>query len=417
MPGRRVGRPEGIGLSPVPASAKVRDRFPALAGSTVFLENAGGSQVPRDVPDRIRDYMTSRYVQLGAGYPLSREADAVVADAHSFARLLVNGESGVSALGSSTTVLLRLLADAFAEAWTPGDEIVLARCAHESNVAPWLRLERAGARIRWWDVDPATGESTLDALRAVVGERTRIVAFPHVSNLLGDIVDVAAATRIAHECGARVVVDGVAYAPHRSVDVEAWGVDFYVLSFYKVYGPHLAALWGTREAFRSVPAPTFFFVPEDDFPYRFEPGGASHEACAGLLGTRDYLAFLAGGTTLDRAGVVRAGRTMTEHELPQQRRLLEFLLERDDVRVIGPARTDESRVGTISFVGTRRSSAEITAALHADGIAVRHGHMYAHRLCQAMKLDPDDGVVRVSLVHYNTLEEIERVIDVLRAAL
>ncbi len=401
----------------MPIPAEIRARFPALQADTAFLENAGGSQVPLDVRDRIARYLTDTYVQLGAGYPRSRQADAVVDEAHAFARLLVNGEGGVSILGASTTILLRLLADAYGEIWSDGDEIVLARAAHESGVAPWLRLERAGAKIRWWDVDPADGSSSLDALREVVGERTRIVAFPHVSNLLGDIVDVAAVTRLAHEAGARVVVDGVAFAPHRAVDVKAWGVDAYVLSFYKVYGPHAAALWVRPDVLREVPAPAFFFLPEDDFPYRFEPGGISHEACAGLLGTRDYFAFLAGQETLDRAGVERAGRTFTECELPLQRRLLEFLRERDDVRVIGPARTDESRVGTISFVSTRRSSAEVTAALHAADVAVRHGHMYAHRLCQAVGLDPVDGVVRVSLVHYNTADEIDRVTSVLADSL
>jgi selenocysteine lyase/cysteine desulfurase len=274
--------------------------------------------------------------------------------------------------------------------------------------------------VRWWEVDPRSFDSPIDALARLLSNRTALVAFPHVSNLLGGVADVAPITELAHAAGARVVVDGVAYAPHRAMDVTSWGVDWYAFSTYKVYGPHMAALWGRREAMAGLEGPNHFFVAADDVPYKLELGGVNHEACAGLLGVRDYLAFLADETEpdrLDRSGVERAFDLMAACELPVQARLIEYLRSRPDVRIIGPAHSRESRVGTVSFVHRSRGSGEITDVVDYSGIAIRSGHMYAHRLCESLGLDPADGVVRISLVHYNTLEEIDRLIDVLQVAL
>ncbi len=398
----------------------IRDRFPALDGDTIFLENAGGSQVPAVVADAIRDYMLSSYVQLGAGYPMSQRATALVDEAHSFVRLLMNGGEGAAILGSSTSALLRMLANCYREALGPGRAVVVAETGHEANVGPWKHLAASGCELRWWKMDTESFSCPIEALDELLDDRVALVAFPHVSNLLGEIVDVAAVTAKAHAAGARVVVDGVAYAPHRAMDVAAWDVDWYAYSAYKVYGPHMAALWGRRDALEELRGPNHFFVPDHDLPYKFELGGASHEGCAGLLGLRDHLAFLAGSgsaDTLGRAGIERAFARMTACELPLQARLLHYLKSRDEITIIGPESDGAERVGTISFVHGSRSSAEITRAVDRSGIGIRHGHMYAYHLCEALGLDPDDGVVRVSLVHYNTLEEIERLIEVLDGAL
>ena len=394
----------------------IRSWFPALAGETVFLENAGGSQVPRSVVERIRDYMLGSYVQLGASYPLSVRASATVDEARSFVKLLFGGDDGEVVLGPSTSALLQMLADCYAKVLEPGSEVVVARCGHEANVGPWVRLERVGVKVRWWEVDPRTFESPIDALAGLLSDRTALVAFPHVSNLLGGVFDVQAITKLAHAAGARVVVDGVAYAPHRAMDVEAWGADWYAFSTYKVYGPHMAALWGRREAMAEVEGPNHFFVAADDVPYKLELGGVNHEACAGLLGVRDYLAFLADEAPLDqldRHGVERAFDVVAACELPVQARLVEYLLSRPEVKIIGPQHARESRVGTVSFVHRSKTSREICDVVDRSGIAIRSGHMYAYRLCEALDLDPADGVVRVSLVHYNTVEEIDRLIAVL----
>ncbi len=399
---------------------RIRAQFPSLSGDVTFLENAGGSQVPAVVADSVRDYMLSSYVQLGAGYPLSKRCTEVVDEAHDFVRLMMNGSGGEVILGPSTSALLEMLAGCYAKTLTPGSEIVVAQTGHEANVGPWKHLERIGFPLRWWEMDPETFTCSLDGLAQLLNDRTALVAFPHVSNLLGEIVDIGAITELVHQSGARVVVDGVAYAPHRAIDVAGWGVDWYAYSTYKVYGPHMAALWGRRDAIRELTGPNHFFVPEDEVPYKFEVGGASHEGCAGILGLRQYLSFLAGvdeTQDLDRAAIERAFDTMTECELPLQARLIDYLQSRGDVRIVGPEDSGATRIGTISFVHEEKSSAEITAVVDRSGIGIRHGHMYAYHLCEAAGLEPEDGVVRVSLVHYNTPEEIERLIEVFDRAL
>jgi len=220
--------------------------------------------------------------------------------------------------------------------------------------------------------------------------------------------------------GARVVADGVAYAPHRAIDVDAWGVDWYVYSAYKVYGPHLAVLYGRDDALAELPGPNHFFIPRDDLPYQFEPGGANHEGCAGLLALGEYLKVLAGedpAAPCDRRVVTAAFADAETLERPLIARLLAYLQSKPGVQVIGSTVLDAHRLGTVSFVHDRLSSREIVAAVDRTEVAIRHGHMYAYRLCQALGLDPDDGVVRASFVHYNTVGEIERLIEVLEGVL
>lgn len=406
---------------PSPTIDAIRAQFPALSGDTILLENAGGSQVPRCVADAIRDYMLSTYVQLGAGYELSQQCTETVHRAHAFINRFMNGEGiGQVILGASDTQLTTMLAECYERAWKPGDEIILCESGHEANIGPWLRLERAGAVIKWWKVDPATGAHSFDDLEQLLTDQTRLVAMVHVSNLLGEIVDLKRVSELAHAAGARVVADGVALAPHRAIDVKQWGVDWYSYSTYKVFGPHMAALFGTNEAMAELDGPNHFFIPKTDVPYKFELGGASHEGCAGLLALGDYLQFIAGddrSKPIDRATIDRAWSVMTQLELPLQERLIDFLRSREDVRLIGPAHGKPTRVPTISFTHRNKSSASIAKAINARGIGMRSGHMYAYRLCKAMGINTNDGVVRISMVHYNTLDEIDRLIDVLNDVL
>ncbi len=399
---------------------QIRAQFPALSGSTVFLENAGGSQVPAVVADRMREYMLSSYVQLGAGYPLSQQATRLVDEAHEFVRLLLGGADGTVILGSSTSALMEMLAHCYSEQLGPEDEVVVAETGHEANIGPWVRLERFGVTVRWWRVDPVTATCSLGELDSLLNERTALVALPHVSNLLGEIVDLEEITRRCHAAGARVVADGVAYAPHRAMDVARWNVDYYAYSCYKVYGPHMAALWARTDAIAELNGPNHFFIPDTELPYKFEIGGVCHEGCAGILALAEYLQTLIDlpeSSRIDRAAIEKAFDVMTACELPVQERLISYLLGRDDVRIVGPAHSGPERVGTISFVHRDLSSRQIVGEIDGSGIAIRHGHMYAYRLCQRLGLDPEDGVVRISLVHYNTPEEINRLIEVLDAVI
>lgn len=403
----------------------MRSLFPALGTDFAFLENAGGSQVPGSVIDAIGDHLRHDCCQLGAGYPASDRATATVERAHRFMDRFVNGEGlGRVILGSSSTSLFHVLAHAYGPTIRPGDEIVVCDQGHEANIGCWLELERAGATIRWWKVDPESGSLSLDALAEVLPDRTRIVAFPQVSNLLGEIVDVAGATRLAHEVGAKVVVDGVAYAPHRAIDVAAWGCDFYAWSTYKVYGPHMGGLFGRFDAFAELRGPNHFFIANDDLPYKFELGGASHEGCAGLNGLAPLLGVLANGANAtpttaddcDRDTIVAAFDAMTELEAPVQSHLLERLAAIPGVRLVGPRSADAGvRVATVSFLHEEIGPEAIVNRVRDAGVGIRHGHMYAHRLCTAMGIEPDPGVVRISAVFYNTIEEVDRCVDAIES--
>lgn len=400
----------------LPDLTSIRAQFPALGGPTIYLENAGGSQMPKCVADAMHRYMTETYVQLGAPYDISRRSSRVIEDAHLWINRFMGGEqSGEVALGPSCTQLVTMLSDCYARRLAPKDEIILCETAHEANFGPWLHLERLGCRIRTWRVEPTSGAASLSDLESLLNDSTRLVCFPHVSNLLGEVVDVAAITAMAHQVGARVVVDGVAYAPHRLMDVALWNVDWYVYSTYKVFGPHMAALYGRHDAWAELEGPNHFFLPGGN-PYKFELGGPNHEGCAGLLALSDYLRFLAeapGEGLTDRGTIERAMTRVAELEAPLQERIIKGLLAVPGVRIIGPNSFGSERVATVSFMHDRWSPSEICAATDAAHIGIRYGHMYAYRLCQAMGIGTDEGVVRVSAVHYNTLEEVDQLVSVL----
>lgn len=391
----------------MPTSAEVRARFPALADGFAFLENAGGSQLPDTVIEATRAYQIGNFVQTGAGYPKSQTATAVVKEAHVFAEELVNaGSAGKVALGPSTTILVAMVANAYAADWKPGDEVVVAATNHEANAGPWARLERAGAVVRHWPIDPTTFRCEPEALAGLLNERTRIVALPHASNIVGQVEDVRRVVEMAHAVGAKVFADGVAYAPHRTVDVAALGVDWYVLSLYKTFAPHMAVLFGRHEAFAELVGPNHFFIPEDAVPYRWEPGDANHEGCAGFLGLRPYLAFLAGHDDYrGRTTIEAAWAEMSRLEAAPFARLVEGLRELG-VRFVGPGEARDDTLGTVSFLMDEPSDV-VSARVNGPERGLRHGHMYAVRLLDGLGIPREPGVVRASLAHYNTVEEVE----------
>jgi cysteine desulfurase family protein (TIGR01976 family) len=396
-----------------PSIEQLRSQFPSLAQPIAFMENAGGSQAPAVVIDAIADYMRTSFVQLGAPYPLSKQATDTVDAARAFALRLFGGQNvGHAILGNSTSALCQTLAQAIAPLLAKRPEVVIAEFGHEANIGPWLHI---GAEIKWWRLNPETLEASLDDLADLISDRTLLVAFPHVSNLLGEVLDVQAITEKAHEVGAQVVVDGVAFAPHRLMDVTEWGVDWYVFSFYKVFGPHAAALFGRYEAAQGLVGPNHFFIPPSDLEHKFELGGVNHEAMAGVVALQRYLAFVAGnpGNEADRPTIESAFQRFEALELPLQEKLVAFLAGHPQVKLVGPKTAGKARVPTISFVHAQKPSDHITAALAAQGFAMRHGHMYSYRLLEALGIPPDPGVVRLSLVHTNTQTEVDQVIAAL----
>jgi cysteine desulfurase family protein (TIGR01976 family) len=393
----------------------VRSQFPSLAKEWVFFDNGGGSQILQSVLDRMQDFLLNSNVQLGASYGLSELASARLAESERAVATLLNAADPAEVImGPSTTVLLRTLAESVGQTLSPGDEIVVTNGDHEANIDPWVDLERFGAVIKVWEVDPASGELRTEDLERLLGPRTRLVAVTHASNILGSINPIRAIADIVHAHDAWICVDGVGYAPHRAVDVRALDVDFYVFSFYKTFGPHHAVMWGRHEHLLGLPGQSFYFVSEDSAPGKFQPGNVNYELSYGMLGLLDYLGRLAGATAssdsnVGRDSVERAFDSIAEYEEKLSERLLRFLATKPRVRVIGSTRADRAvRVPIISFVVEGVSSAEIVHRIDEHQIGIRYGHFYSARLIEALGLHDDHGVVRVSLAHYNTTDEVDR---------
>ena len=400
--------------SPPVDCAQVRALFPSLAFGFGYLDNAGGSQIPEVVIAAMSDYCRTSYVQTGGSYPASVATKRVLMEAHAFVAEFLNaGSTGGIILGASSTALVHLLANAFGETLRPGDEIIVADSNHEGNATPWYRLERFGIKVIAWPVDPESMTCELDALQPLLNERTRVVAFPHVSNLTGIVADVRAICDLVRAAGAVSVCDGVAFAPHRAIDVQTLCCDFYFYSTYKVYGPHLGAMYGRHEAWAPLTGPNHVFIAQDSFPTKWELGSISYEGCAAMLGLRAYLAILAGESYAGYATVQRAFATMSALEYAPHEQLYAWLASRPQVRIIGPRAFGPDAVGTLSFRHASKSSAEIVDAVNRRELGIKHGNFYSVRLLRAIGVHPEDGVARVSLVHYNTVGEIDRLTGVL----
>lgn len=394
----------------------VRAQFPALQSEWALFDNAGGSVPLARVIDRVQDYMRTCMVQLGASYGLSTEAAKRVEQGRrAIEKLLGSGKDDV-VIGPSSTGLTRLAAAALRPMWQAGDEVIVTDLDHESNVGAWRNLEATGVVVREWLCDPETYELRLEDLEPLLNERTRLVAFSHCSNLVGEIQDVAAISKRVHEAGALVFVDGVAYAPHRRVDVNALGADLYVASLYKVYGPHMAAMHVGKDLLADVASQNHFFVGHDAGPYKLEPGNVNHELTASLLGIVDYLEELDrhhGG----RGTIEGAFGHITTHECELAAPVLDYLGNHPRVRLLGRAVADARRAPTISFVPLEQRSSGIPRHLDEQNIATRWGHFYAHRFCTRFGLHENGGVVRVSMVHYNSPTEVSRLLEALDSAL
>ena len=395
----------------------VRARFAALRGEWALLDNAGGSAPLSAVAERISEYLSRWPVQLGASYAPAAEAGQRQAEArHALAGLFATGggpapDSGHVAIGASTTSLLSRLARALAPALSPGDEIVVTDADHEANIGPWLRLQAHGVRIRWWRTRRESMRLEVDDLDALLSERTRLVCFTHASNLLGSALDVAPVVARARAAGALTCVDGVAYAPHRPLAFAHWGVDWYAFSLYKVFGPHCALLCSSARGAELLASLNHEWMAAGTPAAKLEPGAWPYELAWGAAAVPDYLQALAA-----RHGA-GAFELIASHEQALAGRLLDWLATRHSVRVIGEAQVGAGRLPTVSFVVQGRRPEEVVQHADRAGVGIRHGHFYAPRLVEALGLERATGVARVSMAHYNTHAEIDRLIDALEPAL
>ncbi|MEH1959653.1 MAG: cysteine desulfurase-like protein [Nostoc sp.] len=398
---------------------KVRQYFPALAGEWTFFDNAGGSQTLKKVVDRISEYLLSSDVQLGASYAVSELAGERLALATKGMATFINANSFKEVvMGPSTTLMLKVLSICLGQTFTPGDEIIVTNCDHEANIGAWVALEKQGMKVKVWQIRPDTLELHLADLEPLMSQRTKLVALTHASNVLGTINPIKEIAAFVHDRGAMICVDGVAYAPHRLVDVQDLDVDFYTLSCYKVYGPHHALLYGKEEHLLRLPGLNHYFIEQTDIPYKFQLGNVNFELSYGMLGLCDYLSELAqlhyGNETAPdlRNQMVQAFDLISIHEEKISDRLLNYLNSKSNVRVIGKSKADrQSRVPTISFVVDGINSSTIPAKIDQHYIGIRYGDFYAKRLIEYLGLASQGGIVRVSMVHYNTLEEVNSLIE------
>ncbi len=395
--------------------AAVRAEFPALANDCVYLDNAGGSQVLRCVADRIHDYLLTTSVQIGASYAQSQLAtEKVLSARHAVAELINAAHDDEVVMGPATTALMFILTQALLPGIRPGDEIIVTNTDHEANIGGWMRLQQAGAVIKIWEVNRASLALDLDDLDRLLTDRTKWVAMTHASNVLGSVNPVTEVARRVHAVGGRLCVDGVAYAPHRLVDVQMIGADIYVFSFYKVFGPHYAVLWGRRELLLSLPGLNHHFIGPEVLPYKLQPGNVNFELSWGCAGIADYLQDM--GTAMGAVGPRRqrmqvAFDSFQQHEDALAERLLSYLRAKRGVRIIGHvAIVNGNRMPTISFVVTGQHAETIVQHMDKFNIGIRFGDFYARRLIEALNLQTQGGVVRVSMAHYNTAEEIDRLI-------
>ncbi|KAI0318606.1 PLP-dependent transferase [Amylostereum chailletii] len=416
-----------------------RAQFPALASGYIFADNAGGSQCSKGVVDRISDYLLNTNVQLGADYSVSVESTKRVADGSVQAAKLFNAASPDEiAFGSSSTMAAENLARALEGDVLDGEEIIVTG-EHEANTGPWKKLaKRKGVPVKYWlprlsnPNNPYSVVLDVQDLLPLITSKTRLVAFTACSNILGSVVpvkDVIASARAkAKELGARKVefsVDCVAYAPHRRIDVQDWDVDYCFFSFYKsfnqVYGPHISALYARGSSIQSsLGSLAHHFLPVDAVSYKLMPGGPGYEVVYGTTGVLPYLLSLTPEGTLQSSF-----DAVAKHEQTLVEPLLEFLRSQEPrgVRIVGEEGAGLGRVPTISFVVTGdrpiKSKDVVQVFDKKGGVGIRYGHFYAYTLIETLepKLDVADGIVRISLVHYNTVDEVEKIIEVLHEVL
>ncbi|MBZ9881546.1 cysteine desulfurase-like protein [Mesorhizobium sp. CA10] len=408
---------------------KIRAMFPALqqAGDFIFLDNAAGAQIPQSVLDAVTNHLVSHNVQRGGRYGRSVTVDQSVADARESVALLINAYSPSEiCFGMNATSFIRLVSLGIGQMLsneTVGgrDEIVVTDMDHDANIATWLALESAGAKFKWWRMRE-DGNLHVDDLKPLVSERTRLVACTVTAHSIGSIVDVASVATIAHAAGAEVFLDCVHYGPHGLIDVQAWQCDYLVCSGYKNFSPHMGFLWGRFDTLKRLPTFREDFIP-DEPPYKVEAGTFIYENVSGMDAAVRYLEsigrnFLPENNRSRRDNIVAGMNAIRDYELMLARAMLKVLKDCNATiyGVADEARITE-RVPTFCFNIGKLSPQRIVEEMAAVQIGIRDGHMYAPRLMKRLNLSMDSGAIRASLVHYNTVEEVHRFGEALRAVI
>ena len=410
--------------TPLLDTAWVRSQFPSLktqvnGHTAAFLDGPAGTQVPTQVIHAIQSYLLTANANTGGAFLTSRRTEEIIAHARAAMADLFNCEKDEVVFGQNMTTITYAFSRAIARELNPGDEILLTTLDHDANYSPWKALEEKGIVIRTVDIREADCTLDLDDLKSKLNEKTRLVAVGYASNSVGTINPVAEIIRLAHAAGAMIYIDAVHYAPHGLIDVEALDCDFLVCSPYKFFGPHMGALYGKRQHLQSF-RPYKVRPCSDQLPDRWESGTQIHELIAGIGAAVEYLAEL--GRHCDpsaktrREALAAAYHSTVTHETAIIWRLIEGLKSIPGTRIYGitdPQRSAE-RCSTLSLrIGNHHPTA-IATFLGERGIFAWDGNYYALNLSERLGVESQGGMLRIGLVHYNTTEEVDRLLTALR---
>ncbi len=404
--------------------AWVRAQFPSLqlrvnGQPAVFLDGPAGTQVPQQVTRAIQDYLLHKNANTCGAFATSRQSDQAIAAARVAMADFFNCDAREVVFGQNMTTITFALSRATGRDLQPGDEIVVTTLDHDANVAPWRALEEKGVIIRQVDIREADCTLDLDDLKKKITAKTKLVAVGYASNAVGTINPVAEITKMAHAAGALVFIDAVHYAPHGSIDVKALDCDFLICSPYKFFGPHMGTLYGKREHLEGL-RPYKVRPAYDHIPDRWETGTQLHELIAGIHAAVDYIASLGmqvdPAATTRRAALLAAYRTTVAYERTLLTKLIAGLLELPNLKFFGISDSERftERCSTVSVRIGDHNPTEIATFLGDRGIFTWDGNFYAQNLTERLGVEEKGGLLRIGLVHYNTVDEVDRLLAALR---
>ena len=397
---------------------QIRSQFPGLSRQVagkpaIYADGPAGSQVPVSVAQAIKNSLLHLNANHGGCFETSIESDELLHRVHQdVATFLGTGDPDCTVFGNNMTSLTLAFSRALARTWQAGDEIILSRCDHDANVTPWvLAAQEKNVTVRWIEINPDDCTLNLDSLKQALSKRTKLMAVGMASNAVGTIHPVHQIADLAHAAGSLVFLDAVHYAPHQLIDAHATGTDFIVCSAYKFFGPHVGILWGRREHLERL-TPYKVRPASNELPDRWMTGTQNHEGIAGVGAAINYLAALADSRSSLRESLVSAYGRIVEHERSLGSRFLEGIKALKGYRLFGQP-TMNGRVSTFGITHQRFTATHLSKQLAEEGIFTWAGNFYALPLTEALGLEPE-GMLRIGFLHYNTLEEVDRVIDYLR---
>lgn len=401
----------------------VRSQFPAFSEPSLqgwaFFENAGGSYPCKQVVERLNTFYTKHKVQPYYPYPAAQEAGRMMDESYERMAAYLNVSPEEIHFGPSTTQNIYVLANAMRPMWKEGDQIIVSCQDHEANAGAWRKLSERGIKVVEWHVDQETGLLDIEVLEGMITERTRMVAYPHCSNVIGQLNPVEQISRIARERNVLTVVDGVGWAPHGLPDLKGLDADIYLFSLYKTFGPHQGLMYVNKDLIGRMQNQAHFFK-EGVTRNMLVPAGPDHAQVAAAAGVIDYMDAVYEHHFNDEEPPATRNRKLNtlfrEHEGRLLQPLLEFLEKRDDVRILGTTET-KNRAPIVAFLPLEKSVDEVYQKLTAHKLMLGKGHFYAVRPLREMNIDTDPGVIRISFVHYTSPEEIEQLLQGLEDAL